>query len=384
MGASVPYAMAGVGAVASQFETNPNYGPQGLALLSAGDSPTDALQKILNEDGRFDDGNGVEARQVALVSVDGRTAVHTGSEAAQAEWAGSLSGVGYSVQGNGLVGPQVLASMEQAFTSTKGTLSERLLAALVAGDRAGGQRTGRESAALLVRTREGYPYDIDLRVDDAPDPVGELRRIYGLQSARQQVIQARIDGNQGRADEARSLLIAAVANSATWPRGCCNAAEVAAGIDEPELSLQYLELAYVRSPARIASVIGDGDFAILGSYPAFHRWIDAAIMKKTADSLHKFNALNVCTTEDRLSTAAILLEVGKPADALDQIDHAARAELSSRRSLLRATALAALGKPNDAITECRSALKRDPGDFHARLWLARLLSGVVEKGETSS
>src|SRR5580658_10618853 len=98
VGASVPYAQAGVGAVASQFETNPHYGPRGLAFLAAGNSPADALSKILEDDGQFDDGNGVEARQVALVSVDGRTAVHTGAEAAQAEWAGSRSGVGYSIQ----------------------------------------------------------------------------------------------------------------------------------------------------------------------------------------------------------------------------------------------------------------------------------------------
>jgi uncharacterized Ntn-hydrolase superfamily protein len=384
VGASVPYAQAGVGAVASQFETNPHYGPRGLAFLAAGNSPADALRKILEEDGQFDDGNGVEARQVALVSVDGRTAVHTGAEAAQAEWAGSRSGVGYSIQGNGLAGPQVLSSMETAFITTPGTLSERLLAALAAGDKAGGQRTGRESAALLVRTREGYPYDIDLRVDDAPDPVGELRRIYGLQAARQQVIQARIDGNHGRIDEARSLLIAAVAHSATWPRGCCNAAEVAASIDEPELSMQYLELAYSRSPTRINSVIGDGDFAILGSYPAFHRWVDSDILEKATESQRKFNTSKIGSIEDRLNVAAILLEVGKPADALNLIDHAAPAELSTRRSLLRATALAALGKPEDAIAECRNALKRDTGDVHARLWLAHLLSTSVEKGANPS
>jgi thioredoxin-like negative regulator of GroEL len=131
-------------------------------------------------------------------------------------------------------------------------------------------------------------------------------------------------------------------------------------------------------------VVGVGDFAILGSYPAFHRWIDPALLQKVAESLHKFNVSSVCTTEDRLSMAAILLEVGKPADALDLIDHAAPADLSTRRSLLRATALAALGKPTEAIIECRGALKRDPGDIHARLWLARLLSAAVEKGENPS
>ena len=101
VGASVPYAQAGVGAVASQFETNPHYGPRGLALLAQGMSPAEAMKKILAEDGNFD-GQGIAARQVGIVSVDGRTASYTGEEAAGAEWAGARSGAGYGIQGNGL------------------------------------------------------------------------------------------------------------------------------------------------------------------------------------------------------------------------------------------------------------------------------------------
>src|ERR1035438_1980809 len=156
VGASVPYAKAGVGAIASQFETNPMYGSRGLALLTQGKNPDEVLKVLLQEDDNFD-GEGVEARQVGIVSVSGRFAVFTGAEAAASPWAGSRTGNGYSIQGNGLAGPQVVEAMEKTFNSTPGALAERLMAALSAGDKAGGQKTGRESAALLVSTPSGFP-----------------------------------------------------------------------------------------------------------------------------------------------------------------------------------------------------------------------------------
>src|SRR5271157_1876183 len=93
VGASVPYAQAGVGAVASQFETNPHYGPRGLALLAKGIGPAEVMKKLLAEDGNFD-GEGIEARQVGMVSIDGRVANYTGEEAGRADWAGARSGLG--------------------------------------------------------------------------------------------------------------------------------------------------------------------------------------------------------------------------------------------------------------------------------------------------
>src|SRR4051794_5299243 len=110
VGASVPYAKAGVGAIASQFETNPVYGPRGLLSIAAGKSPEAVLNELLREDGNFG-GDGIESRQVGIVSVDGRSAAYTGSQAAQAGWAGERHAKGYSVQGNGLAGPQVLVEM---------------------------------------------------------------------------------------------------------------------------------------------------------------------------------------------------------------------------------------------------------------------------------
>ncbi len=203
VGASVPYAQAGVGAVASQFETNPHYGPRGLTLLAQGMSPAEVMKKLLAEDGNFD-GEGIEARQVGIVSIDGRATNYTGEEAGRADWAGARSGFGYSIQGNGLVGVNVIEAMERAFLKTEGSLAERLMAALTAGDLAGGQRTGRESAALLVKTMDGFPMDIDLRVDDSNDPVGGLRKLFDMQSARQEVIQAGFAARAGRFGRSQS------------------------------------------------------------------------------------------------------------------------------------------------------------------------------------
>jgi uncharacterized Ntn-hydrolase superfamily protein len=107
VGASVPYAQAGVGAVASQFETNPAYGPRALALMAQGRKPQDALDQILREDANFE-GQGVEARQVGVVGVNGDAAVFTGTEAADSAWAGARKGKGYSIQGNGLAGSRVV------------------------------------------------------------------------------------------------------------------------------------------------------------------------------------------------------------------------------------------------------------------------------------
>ena len=145
VGASVPYAQAGVGALASQFEKtrNPRYGPRGLALMSEGKSPDETLKQLLREDGNFD-GEGIESRQVGVVALDGRSTFYTGQDAGSSAWAGGRSGKGYSIQGNGLAGPQVVEAMEQAFLKTPGgPLADRPMAALVAGDAAGGQRTGR-------------------------------------------------------------------------------------------------------------------------------------------------------------------------------------------------------------------------------------------------
>jgi uncharacterized Ntn-hydrolase superfamily protein len=175
VGAVVPWARAGVGAVATQAWANTSFGPQGLALMGDGIAAQDALQELLDTD------EGREDRQVAFVDAGGRAATFTGRRCMS--WAGGVTGDGFAVQGNILVGEEVVTEVVRAFRATQGDLSDRLRAALLAGDAAGGDRRGRQSAALLV-VREGGGYEgrndryIDLRVDDHPEAPTELARLF--------------------------------------------------------------------------------------------------------------------------------------------------------------------------------------------------------------
>jgi uncharacterized Ntn-hydrolase superfamily protein len=178
VGSVVPWARAGAGAVATQSNANTTYGPRGLDLLERGLRPQEALDVLLRSDA------GRDGRQVGVVATDGRSATYTGTECTA--WAGGRSGPGYAVQGNILAGEAVVIALERGFLETKGQpLAERLLAALVAGDAAGGDRRGHQSAALLVaRDRGGYngftDRAVDVRVDDHPDPISEIARLTRL------------------------------------------------------------------------------------------------------------------------------------------------------------------------------------------------------------
>lgn len=189
VGRAVSWARAGVGAIATQSQTRRGYGPLGLDRLAAGESPQASLQALLDRD------PDPAARQVAILAADGRVAVHTGADCLAA--AGHLTGDGWSVQGNMLANPTVLPAMANAMTMSAPSglrsdgLAERLLGALLAGEQAGGDLRGRQSAALLQVSdrRTGEPWDevtIDLRVDDSRDPLSELRRLLLLQRAYEQ------------------------------------------------------------------------------------------------------------------------------------------------------------------------------------------------------
>jgi len=180
VGYIVPWARAEVGAVATQAYADLRYGRYGLELLEAGFTAEQTLQVLLEFDGE------AQQRQVAVVDSTGRVSAFTGRETSA--WAGDRQGEHYSVQGNILVGEQVLADMERAYLETEGPLARRLLATLKAGDEAGGDSRGRQSAALLVvRERGGYQALsdrlVDISVDDDPAPVAELARIYDLWEA---------------------------------------------------------------------------------------------------------------------------------------------------------------------------------------------------------
>jgi uncharacterized Ntn-hydrolase superfamily protein len=372
VGASVPYAQAGVGAVASQFETNPHYGPRGLALLAQKMSPAEVMKKILAEDGNFD-GQGIAARQVGIVSVDGRTASYTGEEAAGAEWAGARSGAGYGIQGNGLAGPRVVEEMERAFLGSEGSLAERLMAALVAGDLAGGQRTGRESAALLVKTPDGWPMDIDLRVDHSSDPVRELRTLFDMQSARQEVIDANAAARKGEFDRARTLLMAAVARASGWPRVWIRAARVAESIEEPTLALQYIHVAFTQNPAWADAEIGEGNFAQLGASPEFHHWVSAAKEKNAVAAFERLRDTEEATPENRITVSRMLLETGRASDALLVLKEIPpRVDESIELRLLRSAAYAAKGDYANAIEQCDVALNKEPKNAQVRYRMAQL------------
>ena len=177
VGAVVPWARAGVGAIATQAFANIAYGPDGLDLLAAGRDANAVLEHLTSEDGMR------AQRQAGVVDAEGRAATFTGDECF--DWAGGLTGDGYCCQGNILTGPDVVEAMSAAYEGAQGDLADRMLAALRAGDAAGGDRRGRQSAALLV-VREGGGYGggtdktVELRVDDHEAPVAELARLLGL------------------------------------------------------------------------------------------------------------------------------------------------------------------------------------------------------------
>jgi uncharacterized Ntn-hydrolase superfamily protein len=169
--------MADVGAVATQALANLSYGPHGLSLLSEGRSAEDVAAILTGEDDERDH------RQLGIVDAQGRAASYTGPECL--DWAGGRTGEGYCCQGNILTGPDVVDAMAAAFEKTEGELAVRLLAALRAGDEKGGDKRGRQSAALLIVRRDGgygggIDKAVDLRVEDHPAPVDELTRLYDL------------------------------------------------------------------------------------------------------------------------------------------------------------------------------------------------------------
>ncbi|HYB10529.1 MAG TPA: DUF1028 domain-containing protein [Alphaproteobacteria bacterium] len=170
VGALCPHVQSHVGAVATQALINPLYGPRALALLSDEVDPTEAIRQLVAPD------DGREARQLHMIDRRGRIGQHTGKNCIG--WCGHLKGEGYAVAGNMLTGAAVIEETAKAYESGKALpFAERLMVALGAGQVAGGDKRGKQSAALRIHTSETYPA-LDLRVDDHPDPLIELRRLY--------------------------------------------------------------------------------------------------------------------------------------------------------------------------------------------------------------
>ena len=177
VGNVVPWAKGGVGAIATQSWANIKYGTEGLKLLETGMHPEEIVEKLTAAD------EGRESRQVGIVDIEGRSATFTGKECS--DWAGGIAGKNFAAQGNILVSEDTVNALADTFVSTPGDLTTRLMEALAAAQKAGGDRRGMQSAALyVVKENAGYGGGsdrlVDIRVDDHEHPIEELRRILGL------------------------------------------------------------------------------------------------------------------------------------------------------------------------------------------------------------
>jgi uncharacterized Ntn-hydrolase superfamily protein len=176
VGARVPYIAAGIGAIATQALVNPYYGIDGLKLLRDGRSPRDVIDALIAAD------SGHASRQMHLMDASGRIASHTGRECV--DWCGHIEGDGFSIAGNMLAGARVLDDTAGAYAEHKALpFAQRLIAAMVAGEAAGGDKRGKQSAALLIYGEEEWS-DLDLRVDDHTDPLAELARLEHVSRER--------------------------------------------------------------------------------------------------------------------------------------------------------------------------------------------------------
>jgi uncharacterized Ntn-hydrolase superfamily protein len=233
VGAVVPWALSGVGAVATQSYANTSYGPRGLDLLKGGLDPAQAIEHLLADDVDSD----VPMRQLGIVDATGRSASFTGPGCHP--WAGGRAGAAYAAQGNILVGASVVDAMVEHFEASTGELAERLVDALAAGQAAGGDSRGQQSAALMVvRDRAGYggwnDRYIDARVDDHRQPIDELRRVLQLWRVYFQTPNPRdlIELTPEVVGEIQTLL--GREPSGTWDQGTRKALRTWAGVENLE------------------------------------------------------------------------------------------------------------------------------------------------------
>jgi uncharacterized Ntn-hydrolase superfamily protein len=258
----------GVAVIAHQANSNPMYGALGLELLATGMTPQQALDMML----RGDDGR--DSRQVAILDAGGRTAAWTGTGAS--EWKGHRCGENFCAQGNILVGPDVVQSIASTFEATTGPLAERMLAALDAGQRAGGDVRGTQAAALVVAKAlagaAGFgDRIIDLRVDDSRGPLAELRRLLNMFRSRQLVADAYARLREGNLEAASEAALAAREKSpendeawVTWA-----ATELKAG--RTSSALEAVRRAIELNPANARQLARNRNFEALWSDPEFKR-----------------------------------------------------------------------------------------------------------------
>jgi uncharacterized Ntn-hydrolase superfamily protein len=268
VGSVVPWAKAGVGAVATQAAGVAIYGPRALTLLEEGIAPGEALTRVLADDAER------ETRQLGVVAADGRAAAHTGSECLV--WAGHRVGDGYAVQGNILAGEAVVAEMERAFLETAGSLGERLVVSLEAGQAAGGDSRGQQSAAIVVeragasqQSREGIDRVCELRVEDHPEPIAELRRLLGIHLVWDAVRRASLFHAPGRYGEGVALLREALAARGDDAVLLYDLACFESLAGEPDEALVHLTRSVELDPGLRAGAAADSDFDSIRQDPRF-------------------------------------------------------------------------------------------------------------------
>ena len=262
VGAVVPWVRAEVGAVATQAAGVAAYGRRALERLEAGLDPAAAIAAVLAGD------RGRETRQLGVVAADGRAAAHTGAECLA--WAGHRIGQSYAVQGNILVGEGVVQELERAFLETRGSLAERLVAALEAAQAAGGDARGQQSAAVVVEragaaaeSRDGLDRVCDLRVDDHPAPIAELRRLLGLHLIWDALRRASVRHEPGRFAEGVSILAEALEQRGEDPVLLYDLACFESLAGDTEGAVGHLSRALALDPALRRGAAVDPDFAPL-------------------------------------------------------------------------------------------------------------------------
>ncbi len=270
VGSVVPWAKAGVGAVATQALANTSFGPRGLLILEQGADAETALKVLVASD------TGRAQRQAGIVDAKGNAATYTGEKCNA--WAGGVEGVNFVCQGNILAGEKVVKAMAKAFEAGKGELAERLLAALEAGDAAGGDSRGRQSAAILVvRPRGGYGgWDdryLDIRVDDDPQPIKGLRRMMETGLTMAALNRASGLRMQGKLDQAVAAMEKAVERSPksgdAWYDYACYLSLSGNKVE----ALVALKKALVLTPKSVSMAKTDTDLDPLRKEPEFKKLV---------------------------------------------------------------------------------------------------------------
>ena len=268
--AIVSYAKSGVGAIATQASANQSYGPRGLELLEQGLSPDEVVTRLTNAD------EGRDRRQLAVIDAQGRVSAYTGSRTS--DWAGHIEGNNYSVQGNILVSEEVVQAMAQAFETAEGELAERLMAALDAGQAAGGDARGKQSGGILVvkpigdsgRTTDRW---IDVRVDDHPTPFLEIRRLMNMSVSRNKTRLATQLASEGRFPDAIAAQRKAIAMRPGNDQYLYGLARLHARAGNTASAIEVLSQAIVMNERWQEQARSESDFVSISSDRRFRRLI---------------------------------------------------------------------------------------------------------------